>query len=67
MDQSKIDRINELARKSRETELTEEEKQEQQKLRQEYIAAFRNNLRGTLDNLVIVDENGNKIKKSKKQ
>ncbi len=67
MDQSKIDRINELARKSRETELTEEEKQEQQKLRQEYIAAFRNNLRGTLNNLVIVDENGNKIKKSKKQ
>lgn len=67
MDQSKIDRINELARKSRETELTEAEKEEQQKLRQEYITAFRNNLRGTLDNIVIVDENGNKIKKSKKQ
>lgn len=60
MKQSKIDRINELAKKSREIGLTEEEKLEQKNLRQEYVNAFRNNLRSTLDTLVIVDENGNK-------
>ena len=41
MEQSKIDRINFLARKSRESGLTEDEKKEQQKLRAEYVAAFR--------------------------
>ena len=42
MEQSRIDRINELARKSRTEEgLTPEEKEEQARLRQEYVAAFR--------------------------
>ena len=40
-----IERINELARKSRAEGLTPEEKAEQQKLRQEYIAAVKMNLR----------------------
>ena len=38
-----IERINELARKSRTEGLTPEEKAEQQKLRQEYIAAVKMN------------------------
>lgn len=67
MEQSKIDRINELAKKSRETGLSEDEKKEQQKLRKEYINSFKANLRGTLENLVIVDEDGNKIKKVNKK
>ena len=46
MEQSKIDRINELARISKERELTDEEKQEQKKLREEYIAYVRATLRG---------------------
>ena len=58
MEQSRIERINELARKSRETGLTEEEKAEQQKLRQEYIAAFRGNLKKQLDNIEVVHPDG---------
>ena len=55
--QSQINRINELSRKSKTPEgLTEEEKAEQQKLRKEYIAAFRANLKSQLDNIEIVDK-----------
>ncbi len=43
----KIQRINELARQSRERELTPEEKAEQKALREEYIAAFRSNLKAS--------------------
>lgn len=57
-----IDRINFLARKSRAEGLTEEEKAEQQKLRREYIDSFIGNLKSTLDNTYVVDENGNKKK-----
>ena len=52
-------RINELAKKAREVGLTEEEKAEQAKLRQEWIAAFRQNMISQLDNTYIVDEEGN--------
>lgn len=57
-----IERINELARKSREVGLTEDEKQEQAKLRAEYVASFRASLKAQLDNTYVVDENGNKTK-----
>ena len=46
MDKIKIDRINELARMSKERELSEEEKNEQAALRKEYIEEFRRTLRG---------------------
>ena len=52
----KILRINELAKKSREKELSEAEKQEQRELREEYLAAVKKNLRATLDNIEIVDK-----------
>ena len=45
MDKIKIERINELARISKERELTGEEKEEQAALRQEYVAYFRASLR----------------------
>jgi uncharacterized protein YnzC (UPF0291/DUF896 family) len=51
----KIDRINELANKSKTESLTEEEKTEQKRLRAEYIQAFRGNLKKQLDNIKIVD------------
>ncbi len=60
MDKKKIERINELARKSRETELTAQEKAEQKKLREEYIAAFRGNLKKQLDNIDIIRPDGTK-------
>lgn len=53
--QEKIDRINELARKDRETGVTPEEKQEWDLLRREYIDAFKANLRAQLDSIRIVD------------
>jgi len=57
MDKSKIDRINELAHKSKDVGLTEEEKAEQKILRQEFIAAVVGDVRATLENVEIVDGN----------
>ena len=46
MEKEKIDRINELARLSKERELSEEEKKEQKALREEYLKYVRQTLRG---------------------
>jgi 5-formyltetrahydrofolate cyclo-ligase len=54
-----IARINELYHKSKAEGLTEEEKKEQAELRQSYIQAIRGNIRAQLNNIDIVDENGN--------
>lgn len=56
-----VKRINELAKKSKITSLTEEEKEEQQALRQEYLAIFRGNMKNTLLNTKVVDDEGNDI------
>ena len=56
--EEKIKRINELYHKSQEEGLTEEEKQEQAKLRAEYIANVRANLRGQLDSISIKEADG---------
>lgn len=53
-----IARINELYHKSKAEGLTPEEKEEQAKLRQEYIANVRANLRGQLNNIDIVNDDG---------
>lgn len=58
MNDEKIKRINELYRKSQNEGLTAEEKEEQARLRQEYIQAVRNNLRGTLNNISILNPDG---------
>lgn len=58
MDSTRIDRINELYHKSQSIGLTEEEKAEQAALRQEYIAAIRASLRGTLNNISIREPDG---------
>ena len=62
MEKEKIDRINFLAKKSKAEGLTEEEKAEQKALREEYIAGFRANLRGILDNTYIQNPDGTKTK-----
>ena len=66
MEQSRIDRINELAKKSKSVGLTEEEKEEQAQLRKEYVAAVKANLMAQLDNTYVVDEKGNKRKLGQK-
>ena len=58
MNQSRIDRINALYHKSQSVGLTPEEKEEQQILRKEYVAAIRANLRGTLNNISILEPDG---------
>ena len=67
MEQCKIDRINELARKSKTEELTPEEKAEQKNLREEYILEFRAEMRGILDNTYILYPDGTKKKVEKKK
>lgn len=67
MEQKKIDRINELAKKSKTEGLTADEKVEQAQLRSEYIAAFKASLVSSLENTYIVDEKGNKTKVQKKK
>lgn len=66
MTSEKLNRINELARKAKTEGLTAEEKVEQEKLRKEFIAAYRASLRSQLDNMYIVDSQGNKRKLAKK-
>lgn len=55
MEEKKLNRISELSRKSRVQNLTDDEKTEQQALRQEYIDSMKRSLRQTLENTVIVD------------
>lgn len=65
--QELIKRINELARKSREQGLDDEEKKEQDALRKEYIRRFRQGMENTLSSVYIMDEKGNKRKVEKRK
>ena len=67
MEHSKIDRINALARKAKAEGLTVAEALEQQELRKEYIASFRQSLTGILSNTYIQTPDGKKIKVEKKK
>lgn len=62
MEKAKIDRINQLARKSKNEGLTDSEKAEQQKLRDEYRADFRKSLMGQLDRVYIKEADGSATK-----
>ena len=68
MEQSKIDRINEFARRVKNGEtLTPEELAERDALRQEYIESYRRSLRNTLDNTVIQYPDGSRQKVKPKE
>ncbi|MBR4073482.1 MAG: DUF896 domain-containing protein [Clostridia bacterium] len=66
MTEDKIKRINELARKQKAEGLTEEEKNEQFKLRREYIESYKKSLVAQLENTYIVEPDGTKRKVSRK-
>lgn len=68
MEKAKLDRINELARTSKERELTEEERAEQYELRQEYLNEIRLSFGAMLDNTVIQYPDGTRksLKKDQK-
>lgn len=67
MEKEKINRINELAKKSREAGLSESEATEQAALRAEYIAEIRAQIRGQLDNTVIERPYGTREKVSERR
>ncbi|UOO37409.1 DUF896 domain-containing protein [Oscillospiraceae bacterium CM] len=67
MEQVKIDRLNELARKAKTTLLTDSEKEEQKALRAEYLCAVRACLEETLDNTVIERPDGTKEKLKRRE
>lgn len=58
MDKKKIERINFLAKKSRESGLTPDETTEREQLRAEYIASIRSNFKATLDSIKFTDSKG---------
>ena len=66
MEKKKLDRINFLARKSRESELTPEEKEEQKQLRDEYRKSVVGNLEAQLNNTYILEPDGRKVKVHKR-
>ena len=61
MTDEKIKRINELAHKKKAEGLNDAELAEQKALREEYIAEFRKNLRGQLENIVIDYPDGRSV------
>ena len=67
MTEERIARLNALARKSKAEGLSEAEQQEQNALRQEYLASIRQSLQAQLDNVYIVDVDGSKHKLQKKK
>jgi len=72
LSKEKIARINELSKKKKMGTLTEAEAKEQTQLRKEYLDTFRNSMRETIENVKIVDKEGNdvtpeKVKEAKKK
>ncbi len=61
MDDRSIRRISELTKLSRERALTEEEMDERHRLRQNYLTAFRSQMRSQLDNTVVQYPDGSRV------
>ena len=57
----RVKRIKELAQKYRTEGLTQEQNAEQQRLRQEYVKAFRAGLDGMLDGVFVAGQNGEAV------
>lgn len=66
MEQTKIDRINQLAHLAKERELTAEELAERSELRAQYIAEWRASAVSVLENTYIQTPDGKKHKLQKK-
>ena len=66
MEQTKLDRINELARLAKERALTEEELRERDALRKAYIAEWRASTSAVLENTYIQTPDGVKHKLQRK-
>ena len=67
MENTKLERINELAKLAKERELTEEELSERDALRKEYIAEWRRGAEQVLENTYLVTPDGKKTKLRKRE
>ena len=67
MEKEKLDRINALARKAKQGPLTPEETEERQRLRQEYIAEYRQSLQSQLDHISVQHPDGTVVPLKKKR
>lgn len=65
MDQKIVDRINELAHKKKTVGLTDEELEEQARLRAIFLEDFRKRFIAQLENIEIVDEDDPRLKSKK--
>lgn len=62
MDSKKLlARINYLSKKSKESELTEEEKVEQKDLRQQYLKEFKKTFTDQISSVKVIDPEGNDV------
>lgn len=61
LSKEKIARINELAKKAKQSGLSEIEAKEQSKLRSEYLASLRSSMLNTLSNVKVIDPEGNDV------
>lgn len=61
LSKEKLNRINQLAKKAKSEGLTNEEKQEQQQLREEYLQNIRKSFSGTIENMKVIDPNGDDV------
>ena len=67
MENTKLDRINELAKLAKERELTAEELSERDALRKDYIAEWRRGAEQVLENTYLVTPDGKKTKLRKRE
>lgn len=61
MSKDKLDRINVLAKKAKTEGLTNEEKEEQSKLRKEYLNNFRSSFSNQIESTTVIDPEGNDV------
>lgn len=57
----KLERLNELAKKKKAGTLSDDELKEQQALREEYLLAFRASMKQTIENVTVIDPNGEDV------
>jgi len=57
----KLERINYLAKKAKSETLTQEEKREQQELRQEYLQSIRQSFTNQITSVTVIDPDGNDV------
>lgn len=61
LSKDKLDRINTLAKKAKNEGLTETEKEEQKKLREEYLSNVRSSFKNQLKTMTVIDPAGNDV------